>query len=399
MRPRILFVDQSGELGGGELSLLEIAKHYRDTCKVILLSDGPFRTRLEEAAVPVTVVPAPPALVGIKRERGGVRELRALPPIFGLARRLAQLARGHDLIYANTQKAMILAALAGRLVGKPVIWHLRDILSGDHFGRAHRWAAVGLANLWVSRVIANSSATAEAFATAGGNSARVTVIHNGIDSSPFALASDQGQARLRAELGLGREPLVAVFGRLSPWKGQHVLIDALALLPGVHALIVGAALYGEEAYACELRTRAEAMNLADRIHFLGFRTDIPDLMGLASVVVHTSVAPEPFGRVLVEGMLAKRPVVASRAGGVVEVIEDGVSGVLVPPADARALAHALAGLLHDEGRAGLIAAHGYERACRRFSLDAMLANIEREVHSLLPKRSPPFRTRRSGVTP
>jgi glycosyltransferase involved in cell wall biosynthesis len=127
------------------------------------------------------------------------------------------------------------------------------------------------------------------------------------------------------------------------------------------------------------------MNLADRVHFLGFRRDVPELMSLASVIVHTSVAPEPFGRVLVEGMLAKRPVVASRAGGAVEVIEDGTSGVLVPPNDSHALAHALANLLSDESRGRRIAANGYERACRHFSLGAMLANVEREVASVLAK--------------
>src|SRR5690606_35073539 len=185
----------------------------------------------------------------------------------------------------------------------------------DHFGRLQRWAAVIAANLQVSRVIANSMATAEAFVAAGGDRDRVSVVYNGIDPAAFERTSGDQERRLRHDLGLGRAPLVAAFGRLSPWKGQHVLIEALRLLPGVHALIVGAALYGEDAYAEDLQRRVKALDLADRVHLLGFRSDIPDLMRLASVVVHTSVAPEPFGRVLVEGMLAQRPVVASRAGG------------------------------------------------------------------------------------
>jgi glycosyltransferase involved in cell wall biosynthesis len=379
MKPKILFVDQSGALGGGQLSLLDIAKHYRKICKVILLSDGPFRGMLEKATVPVTVLPAPRTIVGIVRERGVADQIRAVPAVIGVACQIARLAHDYDLIYANTQKAMILAALAGRLGGRPVIWHLRDILSADHFGRTQRWIAVRLANLLVSRVIANSRATAEAFVTAGGDSTRVKVIHNGIDPSPFGHISDRQRAHLRASLGLDREPLVGAFGRFSPWKGQHVLIEALALLPGVHALLVGAALFGEEAYADGLRRRAESMNLADRIHFLGFRDDIPQLMSVAKVVVHTSVAPEPFGRVLVEGMLAKRPVVASQAGGVAEIIEDGTSGVLVPPADPGALAHALADLLNDDAKAGRIAANGQQRAHCHFSLETMLGRIEQEV--------------------
>jgi glycosyltransferase involved in cell wall biosynthesis len=306
-------------------------------------------------------------------------------PILRLARRLARIARDHDLIYANTQKAMIVAALAGRLARRPVIWHLRDILSSDHFGRAQRWAAVRLANAWISRVIANSTATAEAFVAAGGARARVSVVYNGIDAAGFGPTSHERQLRLRDDLGLCREPVVAAFGRLSPWKGQHVLIEALKLLPGVHALIVGAALHGEDAYAEDLRRQAAALDLGERVHFLGFRSDVPDLMRLASVVVHTSVAPEPFGRVLVEGMLAMRPVVATRAGGAVEVIEDGTSGMLVSPADPGALARAVSGLLSAPAEARRIAANGHERARRLFSLEAMLARIEQEIDLVLTR--------------
>lgn len=379
----ILFVDQSGAPGGGELSLLDIAKHYRESCKVILLSDGPFRRMLEQAAIQVAVFSAPPAMAGVTRERAGAGDVMVVPAVLKVAGRLARIAREYGVIYANTQKAMIVAALAGRLVGKPVIWHLRDILSAEHFGRTQRWTAVRLANSWISRVIVNSRATGEAFIAAGGDRALVTVIHNGIDPGPFALVSNERLAHLRTSLCLKGEPLVGLFGRLSPWKGQHVLIEALRLLPGVHALLVGSALYGEDAYAENLRRRAAAMNLTDRIHFLGFRTDIADLMSLVSLVVHTSVAPEPFGRVLVEGMLAKRPVVASRAGGAGEIIEDGTSGVLVAPADPRALAGALDSLLSDKVLATRIAMNGHERASRLFSLDAMLGRIEQEIGSVL----------------
>jgi glycosyltransferase involved in cell wall biosynthesis len=165
-----------------------------------------------------------------------------------------------------------------------------------------------------------------------------------------------------------------------------VLIEALALLPGVHALLVGTALFGDEAYADGLRRRAALMNLVDRIHFLGFRNDVPQLMSVANVVVHTSGAPDPFGRVLVEGMLAKRPGVPSRAGGIADIIEDRTSGVLVPPADPGDLAHALADLLNDNAQAGRIAANRHERANCHSPLDAMLGRIEQEIVSVLAGR-------------
>ena len=120
-----------------------------------------------------------------------------------------------------------------------------------------------------------------------------------------------------------------------------------------------------------------------RIHLLGFRQDVPQLMRLSHVVVHTSIAPEPFGRVIVEGMLACRPVVATQAGGTVEIIEDGVSGVLVPPGNAKALATVLADLLADPSKSNALATAGYAVALDRFSLRAMLEGIEAQLRRSL----------------
>jgi glycosyltransferase involved in cell wall biosynthesis len=97
------------------------------------------------------------------------------------------------------------------------------------------------------------------------------------------------------------------------------------------------------------------------------------------VVVHPSVLAEPFGRVLVEAMLAKRPVVATRAGGVPEVVTDGETGVLVPPGDARKLGEALDALRRDPAWGAALARHGSERARRRFSRTAMLAGVDRVI--------------------
>ena len=188
-----------------------------------------------------------------------------------------------------------------------------------------------LANRTVVRVIANSRATAAAFVESGGKSKLVRVVYNGIDPAPFELTTPAELEALEKELGLAEASIVGVFSRLAPWKGQHVLLDALPHLPAVHALLVGDALFGERTYAESLRVRARSLGVADRVHFLGFRKDVPRLMRLSDVVVHTSTAPEPFGRMIVEGMMADKPVVASRAGGATEIIEDKVNGYLVPP--------------------------------------------------------------------
>jgi glycosyltransferase involved in cell wall biosynthesis len=205
------------------------------------------------------------------------------------------------------------------------------------------------------------------------------VVYNGIDPTPFRSVPQPEMDNVRRELGLVGVPVVSVFSRLALWKGQHVLLEALARLPGVHALLVGAPLFGEDDYAKDLRRQAKALDVADRAHFLGFRRDIPSLMRLSDIVVHTSVAPEPFGRVIVEGMLALRPVVAARAGGAAEIVDDGVSGVLVAPGDANALAAALTDLLVNPAKAQALAEAGYKMALERFSLRSMLENLEQQM--------------------
>lgn len=381
MNPSVLFVDHAGVLGGAELSLLDIARHYHDSSEVLLFSDGAFRERLEDAGVDVRVLPAPPQVGAVKRESGHLQGVLAIPGVLGLVYRLAKLARRYDVIYANSQKAFVTCALAGKLVGKPVIWHLRDILSEEHFSENHRKLVVWIANRMADRVIANSHATAEAFRENGGRPEKVRVVHNGIDSEPFTDIDHGVVASLRQEIGIPDVPVVGVFSRLAHWKGQHLLLESLPHLPGVHALLVGEVLFGEHEYARELHRRTKALGLEDRVHFLGFREDVPELMSLADVVVHTSLAPEPFGRVIVEGMLAGTPVVASRAGGAVELIEDGTSGRLTKPGDSENLTTVLSQLFADRHLMNDISCSGREWALERFSLKAMIGQVEAQVRA------------------
>ena len=386
MKPRVLFLDHTGGIGGAELILLDVIKWHGAAGSVVLFADGPFRERLEEVGAEVRVLPAPGAVNRVSRKGKMVRNLRSGPGVLRLARRVARLSEGYDLLYANSQKAFVVGALAGRIVGKPIIWHQHDLLTPDHFSRGHRRLAVALANHLVERVIVNSRATAEAFVASGGRAEKVRLVYNGIDPAAFGSVVQTEVDALRRELGLDGVPVVGVFSRLAPWKGQHVLLEALTRLPGVHALLVGDAVFGEHAYAEALRAQSKTLGIEDRVHFAGFRRDIPQLMRLSEVVAHTSVDPEPFGRVIVEGMLAGRPVVATRAGGAVEIVEDGTSGVLVPPRDATALASALSDLLADPARADALAEAGREAALEFFSLRAMLEGITQQLQEVAAGR-------------
>lgn len=378
MTARVLFVDHTGALGGAELVLLDIAEAYRDSSTVVLLDDGPFRERLEERNVPVRVLAGSRALHSIRRETRRPSVGAAIEAV-RLALKLVPLARQHDCLYPNTQKAFPIACLAGFIARRPVIWDLNDLLGVDQFSPFNIRLDVLLTNHCAHTVIANSRASAKALVQHGGTSTRIHVLHNGIDARPFEAVSDDDALLARAEFVTPGTPLVGVFGRLAEWKGQHVALRALRDLPGVHLLIVGEALFGEQAYALRLRGEAAALGVADRVHFAGFRRDIPRLMRAVDVVLHTSIAPEPFGRVVVEGMLAGRPVVATRAGGVEEILETGVTGIMVTPGDPQALASVLRDLLGDGEWRETLATAGRRHAVEHFSVAAMVAGVRGHV--------------------
>jgi glycosyltransferase involved in cell wall biosynthesis len=372
----VLFVDHTGVMGGAQHSLLDIAEANRDRCAIALFENGPYATALAARGVRVIQLGGGDALRQVKKT-SALPGAGALAATTRLAWSLSRIARSFDLLYANSPKSFLVSALAGTIARKPVVWHLRDILGDGHFSAMNVRAVVSAANWGASRVVANSHATGDAFVRAGGHRSLVNVVHNGIDAAPYDALPSNARSAARADLGIGDDVfLVGCFSRLHPWKGQTVLLDAIARMPNVHALIVGGALFsGEAPYEAELRERADLPSYAGRVHMLGARDDVPQLLAACDVVVHASVLAEPFGRVLVEAMLAGRPVIATRAGGVPEVVTDGDTGLLVPPGDARALEDALEALRRDPELIARLARRGAEHARRMFSREAMLAGV------------------------
>ena len=382
--PRVLFVDHTAVLGGAELSLRDIAIDFRDRGAVALFERGPFAAALEAGGVAVITIATGDSLRSMKKASRLPRP-GALIAALGASRALAREARQYDLLYANSPKSFLISAAAGLLAGRPVIWHLRDILDRQHFSAPNVRLLVATANARAARVVANSQATADAFVVAGGRRAIVRVVHNGIDPAPFDALGPGVRSDVRRTLGVADDAfLVGSFGRLHPWKGQRVLLEALATLPGVHALIAGGALFsGEADYEAELVTTSACAELGGRVHLLGARDDVPRLIAACDVVVHTSVWPEPFGRVLVEGLLAERPLIASDAGAVREIVQDGVTALLVPPGDAARLAAAIRAVRDDPAQAAALAAAGSLDVRRRFTHEAMIDGVTRVIGDVL----------------
>jgi glycosyltransferase involved in cell wall biosynthesis len=194
---------------------------------------------------------------------------------------------------------------------------------------------------------------------------RIVTIPNGVR------APTVGESTLRTELGLAStDQLVVAVGNLYPVKGHQHLLDALAQLgtrhPALHVAIAGRGQLEDS-----LRRRAQELQLNRRFHLLGLRSDIGNVLGAADIFALPSLS-EGVPLALLEAMLAGRPIVASAVGEIPIVLDGGRAGLLVPAADAPALANALSTLLSNPALARRVAGAGYARAAERYTLDAML---------------------------
>jgi glycosyltransferase involved in cell wall biosynthesis len=343
-------------VGGGELSLMDFLRGVdrdRWAPALVVPDEGPMAARGRELGLPVHVVSLPTV------RRPGPAVVAGVVALARLARRTHAA-----LIHANGSRAMVYGGLAGRLGGRPAIWHVRIAESDGAVDRALYALA--------TTVIAPSRAVARRFAWT--TRSKVAVVPNGVELERFA--PRRPSATLRAALGVPRSSrLVLSIGRFVPEKGYRHLLDAAARLqrtkPGVHWMLVGG---GELEH--ELVTQAQALGLASQVHFVGWREDIADVLALGDVFVLPSER-EGFGRVLVEAMAMGKAVVATTAGGIPEIVLDGQTGLLVPPASPVPLAHAVGGLLDDPERAARLGAAGRTRALATFSLAAHADGVAR----------------------
>ena len=388
---RILFVDHSSSLDEAGRSLLDIALGFRGRGAVALFEDGPLAAALVSHNVAVIPVYAGSMLQRFARTSSA----RGLPALLGALRgafELARVARAFGVLYANSPSAFLASAAAGFFARRPVAWHLRQLLDD---GRTSAWTVrilVAVANARASLVVVSSQAIAAAFIAAGGRQALVRVVHDAVDSAQFDRIGAGARTEMRARLGIDeRAYVVGTFTHLHPLNGQDVLLDALEMVPEVHALVVGSACSGaDSAYLRSLHDRASRPSLAPRVHLLGEHDEIPRLIVACDAIVHVPLMPERGGRPLVQALLGRRPLIASDVGGAGDFVEDGITAVLVPPGDAVRLAAAINDLRGHPVRSDELAFAGAADARRRFSHEAMIAGVTRAMDETLGANAPPL---------
>jgi glycosyltransferase involved in cell wall biosynthesis len=290
-------------------------------------------------------------------------------------------SRGIRLVHSFGFYANVFVVPAARLGrAEVVVASIRD--TGDHLGGMQR-ALQKLVCRAADHVVVNAIAVEQVLLRQGYDPSRISVVPNGIDTTRFRNAC--ATSALRRELEVPeRARLVVVVSRLNRLKGIEYFLDAAALLrhrfPDVRYLIVGDSI--SQAYRDELQARAAALGLGECVRFTGFRGDVPALLSEASVSVLPSLS-EGLSNVVLETMAAGVPVVATSVGGTPEMVEEGVTGMLVAPRDSVALAEAIGAMLADPARAAAIGRAGREQVARRYSLEAMVRGTEALYERLL----------------
>ncbi|MCB9134156.1 MAG: glycosyltransferase family 4 protein [Anaerolineales bacterium] len=375
----LLFLDHATAMGGAEGSLLLLLQHLSRP-HALACPPGPLAEKAQGLGISVHLTELP-------RLR---RSPRFVLDWARGANEIAQLARGTGAraLYGNTVRAALYAAPAARLARVPFIWHMRDFWLSESRPRA-LWADTFGKRMLIRaarRVITNSHAVAAELPA----SAKISVVHNGIEVARFDPAMDGGA--FRAQYGIpGDAPVAGVVGRLRPWKGQDRFVRAMAHgaarvaenLPEARFLIVGGEIFGvQDAFERDLHALVEALGLTTRVIFTGQLADVRPALAAMEVFVHPG-EPEPFGLVNIEAMAMGKPVVAFGHGALPEIVVDGETGVLVPPGDEEALAEAVLGLLRDPARVRQMGAAGRARVEAHFTVQQTVAGVERILDEVL----------------
>lgn len=268
-------------------------------------------------------------------------------------------------------KWALAAAVAARL---PAVLGTVQVGEYEPPNRSALWQLRALSR-GVDRYLAVSRAiAAELVERLGWPAEKIEVVYNAVDLERVTVAPS---AQLRRELGAGAGPLVLTPARLDAQKGHATLLQAAAEVPDAVF-----ALAGEGPERGGLEAEARRLGVAERVRFLGRRQDVPELLAACDVFALPSLY-EGSSLAVLEAMAAGRPVVSSAIGGTEELIEDGDSGLLVPPGDAGALRDALRRLLDDAGLRDSLAARARERVERRFTRERMAAEVTAIYEELL----------------
>src|SRR6185437_15515748 len=331
-RRRIVFLECAAAMGGVQFSTLYVAQELDRTRLqplVICPEEGDLTRACREAGVDVKVIPHPRLLSTSVR----VGRNRRLPNPFAWAWNAAATMRAEkrlrsflresrpDVLVTKGLSSHFIGGLAARRLKIPCVWHVQDLISERNFGIYRRIFATAAKRLPL-RVIVDGAAIKNQLPRA--LASRIRVVHNGVDTDVFRPELDG--SLVRRELGIAHDQVVIGHAaRITPWKGQHYLIEAFARIANEHRqavlLIAGSPVFDHDGYERRLRKMADEFGLTDRVKFAGYRRDLPYVLAAMDIFAYTSIEKDTSPLALLSAMAAGLPIIAFDIEGVRELID------------------------------------------------------------------------------
>lgn len=385
---KVLFVSHSSAMVGAERSLLLLLRYInRDHFEPIVVfpACGPLKEEIERLNIRTYEVKYPWWIGGRRNAFWTIlqfgyciiREILALPKLYKLIKQ-EQI----EVVYTNTI-VIFSGAISALIARTPHIWHIREIIPDNpdlHFFFSNKFLSQ-LISRWSSVIITNSKATSAQFQT-GGSTQKIKVIYNAVDFEEFKIST----ALPNIDGASPEDWLVAVVGSLQRRKAQDDAIRAIKIveekIPNVKLLLIGP---GDKSFTSHLKRMIFELNLSDKVVFTGYRHDVPQILAHCKVLL-TPSWQESFGRITIEAMAAGIPVIGVNAAGTKEIVEDGITGYLVPPRDFLKMAEKMTELYNYPQLARKIGNNGQKVAKKKFAPQMHARAIEEIILGVIDKR-------------
>lgn len=383
---RACFYVIATHLGGAEKSLLELVKGLKEdpladwTPRVILpKKEGPLVDELVRTQIDFRVVEIPESFLKITRARpfySLFKFFQSIPALIGYLKKVNDelLIYRPLVIHTTGLKCHILGLVFSRWRRIPIVWHLRDIFNPGPTLTLLRF----LIRCQLIELVCNSKATAAPFASA---SSKINVVYNGLNPSEYY---PNPNSKYRDHFRVGLETtIIGIVGAFASWKGQLQFLEAAALLvkAGIQArfVIVGGEIYdtgGETGLMLKYKQKSEDLGIGELVLFTGFEHDAARVMNSIQILVHASIRPEAFGRVIIEAMACGTAVVASKRGAAPEFFDHGEVGLLVDPNHPQEIAKAVQWLVENPSDRERMVARAKTVFLSRFTHERYVAELK-----------------------
>ena len=386
MSYKLLFLDQFGTLGGGQRVLLETLNsldHAQYQTMVALGTDGVFRERLLNEGIPVMHLP-----LGNyhSRKKTLLDMARFLFRSLFCALVLTSWVLRHrlNLLFANGPRTFICATLAGWVTRRPVIWHLHNVLP-----KGVELSLLAVFSRWVHTIIVCSQAAAQPLLERKPSlQPKIRLIYNPVTRLKLPAAEDVDN--LRKSFGVQPEEVcIGIFGRVTPFKGQWQFLQAARLVlqrvHGARFFVIGSAAADktDQKYYRQLLLTVDQAEMRNSVFFIEHQREVESYLSMMDIMVVASQGPEALPQTIIEAMSLGKAVIAPASGGIVEILEDGKTGLFAEVNEPNKLAAAMLKLIHNPDIRKSLGQSAQERISRHDSRQKFAEAIQSTLKSCL----------------